>query len=119
MLFHPNTTCVIIKNTGYTVYGEPMRSGRTTEPCAVLNAGKNMKKSSVRADSSASKGNAIEVVADYWLILMPDTVAELDDLIEVHGIQVKINRLIPRYGLDGHHDHTEALCSMWNEVDDD
>ena len=45
--------------------------------------------------------------------------AKIDDLIEIHGIQVKIVDLIPRYALDGSHDHTEALCDMWNEVEND
>lgn len=116
-LFNPNATCVIIKNTGYNVYGEPIRATRITEPCALLNAGVAMKKSSVRADSSASRGNAQEITADHWLILTAQTQAEIDDLIEIHGIQVKINQLIPRYGLNGQHDHTEAYCSMWNEVE--
>ena len=119
MLFNPNTTCVIIKSEGYDFYGEPLRKQRITEPCALLNAKSAMKKSSVRADSSASRGNAQEVTADYWLILLPSTVAKIDDLIEIHGIQVKIVDLIPRYGLDGRHDHTEALCDMWNEVEND
>lgn len=115
MLFNPNTTCTIVKNQGYDFYGEPIRQERVTEACAVLNAKRALKKSSVRADSSASRGNAQEITADYWLILLPDTVAEIDDLIEIHGVQVKIVDLIPRYGLDGRHDHTEALCDMWND----
>lgn len=118
MLFNPNNTCVIIKNGGYNVYGEPMRKERIKEKCALLNAGVLMKKSSVRADSSASRGNAHEKTADYWLILMPDTVAEPDDLVEINGIQVKIIQLVPRFSLYGKHDHTEALCDMWNEVEE-
>lgn len=117
MLFNPNATCVIIKNAGYNVYGEPERTERIQERCAILNAGISMKKSSVRADSSASRGNAFEKIADYWLILEYFTTAEIDDLIEVNNIQVKILQLIPRYGLDGKHDHTEALCQMWNKND--
>lgn len=117
MLFNPNTTCVIVKKSGYNAYGEPLRAERVTEKCALLNAGVSMRKSSVRADSSASRGNAIETTAEYWLILMPDTVAELDDIIEINNIQVKINQLIPRFSLNAQHDHTEAICEMWNEVD--
>lgn len=120
MLFNPNTTCVIIKNEGYNMYGEQTYSKeRITENCAVLDAKRSVKKSSVRADSSASRGNAQEVIADFWLILEQDTVAEIDDLIEVRGVRVKIVDMIPRYGLDGHHDHTEVACQMWNEVEDD
>ena len=118
MLFNPNQTCIIIKNVGYNIYGEPVREERITERCALLNASGSMKKSSVRADSSASRGNALEKTADYWLILTASTKAELDDLIEIHGVRVKINQLIPRYSLAGKHDHTEAYCSMWNEVDE-
>ena len=120
MLFNPNTTCVLIKNTGYNAYGEQTYSKEPiTEPCALLDAKRSMKKSSVRADSSASRGNAQEITADFWLILLPTTEAEIDDLIEIHGTRVKIIDLIPRYGLDGHHDHTEAMCQMWNDVEDD
>lgn len=116
MLFMPNRLCVIIKNTGYNVYGEPERKERITEKCTLINAGRSMKKSSVRADSSASRGNAQEIVADYWLLLTHNTCAEIDDLIEINGMQLKIYSLIPRYDLRGKHDHTEALCTMWNEV---
>lgn len=120
MLFNPNATCVIIKNEGYNAYGEQIFAKEgVTENCAVLNAKRSVKKSSVRADSSASRGNAQEVIADFWLILEQDTVAEIDDLIEIHGTRVKIVDMIPRYGLDGHHDHTEAACQMWNDVEDD
>ena len=66
----------------------------------------------------ANKGNAVEKVADYWLILMPDTCAEINDLIEIHGVQVKIIQMIPRYSLRGELDHKEALCAMWNEVEE-
>lgn len=120
MLFNPNATCSLLKNTGYSAYGEQTYSKEPIiEKCAVLNAKRAMKKSSVRADSSASRGNAQETIADFWLILMPDTEAEIDDLVEIHGVRVKIVDLIPRYGLDGSHDHTEAMCQMWNEVEDD
>ena len=116
MLFNPNTTCVIIKNSGYNDYGEPQYGERVVEKCAVLNAGISTKKSSVRADSSASRGNAWENIADYWFIFMPDTVADIDDLVEFNGHQLKIIKLIPRYSLTAEHDHTEAHCQMWNEV---
>lgn len=118
MLFNPNATCVIVKTVSFNKYGEPERYDRITEKCAVLRAKRNIKKSSVRADSSASRGNAIENIADYWLILMPDTKAEINDLIEIHDVQVKIIELIPRFGLSGKHDHTEAKCTMWNEVEE-
>ena len=117
MLFNPNNTCVIIKNTGYNMYGESQRKERITEPCALLNAETAIKKSSVRADSSASRGNAQEMIADYWLILLPTTCAEEDDLVEINGVQAKIFKLVPRFSLYGEHDHTEALCQMWNEVE--
>lgn len=115
MLFNPNRTCVIIKNVGYNIYGEPERTQRITEKCALLEDGRSIKQSSVRADSSASRGNALETVADYWFILMPDTKAELDDLIEIDGVQVKIVEISPRFSLYGVKDHVEAKCEMWNE----
>ena len=118
MLFSPNAICYIIKTVSFNKYGEPERYDRVEEKCALLEAGITLKKSSVRADSSASRGNAIEKVADYWLILMPDTCAEINDLIEIHGVQVKIVQMTPRYSLRGELDHFEALCARWTEVEE-
>lgn len=114
MLFNPNTTCVIIKVKEYNAYGEPIREERITEPCAVIDASWATKKSSVRADSSASRGNALETIADFWLLMLPTTVAAQDDIIEVYGRRVKVKELRPRFSLYGDQDHTEALCSIWN-----
>lgn len=100
------------------IYGQKHIAQRVTENCAILRSKKNTTKSSVRADSSASRGNAQEITADYWLILEKNTCAELDDLIEFFGLRLKIIGLHPRFSIRGEHDHTEALCKIWNEVDD-
>lgn len=118
MLFVPNQRCVIVKMSNMDVYGEKHVEKRITEQCAILRAKKISSKSSVRADSSASRGNARELTADYWMILMPDTQAEIGDLIEFRGLRLKIMFMHPRFSILGEHDHTEVGCEIWNEVND-
>lgn len=118
-LFVPNQRCIIVKMGAMDIYGQKHVERRITENCAILKAKKNSAKSSVRADSSASRGNAQEITADYWLILEKDTEADIDDLIEFKGLRLKIIGLHVRFSIRGEHDHTEALCKIWNEADDD
>ena len=118
-LFSPNQRCVLVKMGNMDIYGQKHVEKRITENCAILKSKKNSTKSSVRADSSASRGNAQEITADYWLILENSTQADIDDLIEFRGLRLKIIGLHPRFSIRGEHDHTEALCKIWNEKDDD
>lgn len=118
MLFIPNQRCVIVKMGDMDVYGQKHVVSRITEECAILRSKSISTKSSVRADSSASRGNARELTADYWMILMPNTQAEIGDLIEFGGLRLKIVFMHPRYSIRGEHDHTEVGCDIWNEVDD-
>lgn len=118
-LFVPNQRCVIVKMSAMDIYGQKHVERRINENCAILKSKKNSTKSSVRADSSASRGNAQEITADYWLILEKNTQAEIDDLIEFRGLRLKIIGLHPRFSIRGDHDHTEATCKIWNEASDE
>lgn len=117
-LFNPNQRCVIVKMGKMDIYGQRHIDKRISEKCAILQSKKSTTKSSVRADSSASRGNAQEITADYSFVLERTTVAEINDLIEFNSLRLKIVGLHPRFSIRGEHDHTEALCTIWNELDD-
>ncbi|MDR9847021.1 hypothetical protein [Herbaspirillum huttiense] len=70
-------------------------------------------KSSVRADSSASRGNAMENEATSVILLAPKTQARIDDIIEVAGSKLRIMGRQPRYDVTGRLDHIEINATMW------
>ena len=75
-MFRPNLTCIISVSSGETdVYGKPMPAKRVTERCAIVKLDIKNTKTSVRADTSASRGNARELIADSVILLTKNTVA--------------------------------------------
>ena len=61
-MFRPNQNCQIQKSSGKTdVYGMPVPGRKVNERLAVIELNLMAVKSSVRADSSASRGNAQEM----------------------------------------------------------
>lgn len=71
-------------------------------------------KSAVRADTSASRGNARELVSDIDVLLSPKTVARIDDIIEVAGFKFRISRVCMRHNLQGRLDHFQIGGTFWS-----
>lgn len=112
-LFRPNLDCVVVQSSGKDVYGQPKPATRFKERCAVVRLQTTSLKSSVRADSSASRGSAQELVADTLLLLSKNTHARIDDVIEVAGKKLRVIGIHPRYDLLGALDHHEVEAMTW------
>jgi len=109
MLFRPNTTC-LLRRRGATanVYGKYTFSAGVTVPCAVVTYDLATQKSSVRADSSGSRGRALEL-AGIARFLFPTTVqVQRGDLIFKDNVWLEVIEIHPRRGVDGRHDHNEV-----------
>jgi hypothetical protein len=114
-MFRPNKTCYVTVASGRTdVYGQPLAATKVREQCAVVRLLTTNMKSAVRADSSASRGNAKELVSDSLILLAATTVAGIDDLIEVSGAKLRILSKHPRYSVGGTLDHYEITASVWS-----
>ena len=114
-MFRPNQNCTIISASGRTdVYGQPITSTRYSERCAVVKLITKNQKTAIRADSSASRGNARETVADSLILLARNTRAEIDDLISVSGQTLRIMSMHPRFSVTGELDHYEITASHWS-----
>lgn len=83
-----------------------------TERCAILRALHAPRKSSVRADSSASRGASQELICDYFLLMKHDTKAEIDDMLTVDGMRLKVNSKRAQYSVTGQLDHYEIGCMI-------
>lgn len=114
-MFRPNQTCTIVVASGRTdVYGQPLAATRYKERCAVVKLITTNTKSAVRADSSASRGNAKELVTDSLILLEKSTKANQDDLIEIAGMTLRILSKHPRWSVTGELDHYEITASIWS-----
>lgn len=109
-MFNPNNTCVLRKATatldvrGERTYLPPKRG----VPCAVVSLDLLIDKTSVRADSSGSRGRAEEQQGDA-LLLFPTyvTIANLD-IVEVDGVTLEVISVFPRRNVLGQLDHFEV-----------
>lgn len=113
-MFRPNTRCRIQLSAGNDVYGQPLPTTFVNEGCSVGKIFISNEKSSVRADSSASRGNAMELEAVAVILLTPQTRAGIDDIIEIVGRKLRILGVMPRFTVGGVLDHFEAHCGIWS-----
>lgn len=116
-MFKPNLKCRVQISSGKNdVYGQPIPGRYVNERCAVVKLNLSNEKSSVRADSSASRGNAIEEEAVSVILLPATTQANKDDIIEVAGVKLRISARQPRFDVSGRLDHYEINATMWSEA---
>ena len=115
-MFRPNQNCLIQKSSGKTdVYGMPVPGRKVFERLAIIELNLVAVKSSVRADSSASRGNAHEMEAVAKFLLAKNTVAEIDDILLYGGNGFRIVSIFPRHDLQGRLDHHEVTCTYWSQ----
>jgi hypothetical protein len=115
-MFRPNLSCTIQKASGKVdVYGMPEPGVKYVERCAVVRLKLTSEKSSVRADTSASRGNALEIEADVMFLLTKNTVAKINDMILFEGEKYRIASRFPRVDLQGKMDHYEVTCTYWSD----
>lgn len=114
-MFRPNLTCTISVSSGKTdVYGQPTPSTKVKERCAIVKLDVKNLKSSVRADTSATRGNARELTADSVILLAKNTVANIDDILEVSGVTLRVMSKFPRHSVSGALDHYEITATVWS-----
>jgi hypothetical protein len=106
-------TCKLRKVTGMNQYAEETLGPVTTERCAPVRLRHSQAHSSVRADSTASRGAADEDQADSIVLLTPTTKAELGDQLEVADLKLRIVQLHPRFGMAGKLEHWEIRGEFW------
>lgn len=115
-MFRPNKNCVLHKSSGKTdVFGQPLPSAKIPERCFIITLNLKNEKSSVRADTSASRGSARELQADAVLLMTKFSKAQIDDVIEIEGIKIRVVGRFPRHDLNGRLDHYEVAGTYWSE----
>lgn len=107
-----NVPCKVTSRNGSDEYGDPRWGLSFNERCAVIKLINKTKRTTVRADSSGSRGHAQEEVADAMFLVSKNTKIELEDRIEVAGIKLIVEWKQPRFNVMSRLDHYEIGCKI-------
>ncbi len=116
----PRTPCTISRKTeSFDRYGRPEHQTRKRRTkCAIISFYDESEKTSVRADSSASRGRADEHVADVRILLKPNEQIATGDLVEIQlrggdAITMQVNRIFRRPDVEGVIHHIDVEGDLW------
>ena len=108
-MFRPNGTCFIRrKSQTFNVYGEATFGPKETIPFAQVRYDTKVEDTTVRADSSATRGNTKEFQASGRLLVPVTVVPKWGDLFIVHGFVFRAKQVEPRFNVLGVLDHYQV-----------
>ena len=112
-MFRPNLKCKVSKVTGTDLYGKRTYGTPETVPFAIVKLERSSEKTSVRTDSSASRGSAQEILADARFLFPKNVTLQEGDLIEFGDFKLTVVSVWPRYRVTGELDHWQVDCNIW------
>jgi hypothetical protein len=113
-MLRPNLHCTITKaGETYDGYGRPVLGKTVRSLCSVVKLMNSAEKTSVRADSSASRGSAAEITADARLLFSPLTNITVGDKVIVAGFELRVMNVAPRFDVHSRLDHYQVDANVW------
>lgn len=114
-MLNANNTCQIYSRSGGDVYGQSsLASTPVTERCCVIRLERKLEPTTVRADSSGSRGHGDEMTLGSRLLLDARTVARLGDQISVAGVLLRVTGMNPVFdAVSGEMDHYAVTGEAW------
>lgn len=108
-MFIPNRTCLLRKKQyRYDVYGQAKYSDPVVVKFALVRFDLRIADTTVRADSSATRGNVQEFQASGRILIEKKTKPEHGDLVIFDERIFRIREVEPRYNVMGKLDHYEC-----------
>jgi hypothetical protein len=108
-MFTPNLKGTLEKVVGRDIHGRPTLGAAIPCPFGSISLKVSAQETTVRADSSASRGNADEMVTERGRILIPAFIKPSQgDIFTFNGMRYKIASLHDRYSIGGKLDHWEC-----------
>lgn len=112
-MIRPNVSCTITEQKGTDVYGQAKLALPRKTRCNVVTLVVTSEKTSVRADSSGSRGNVDELVSLSKLLFLPRDDMGIGSKIEVSGVSLRVIGRQLRFTVSGKLDHIEVDCEVW------
>lgn len=107
-MFSPNSVGQISKANSFDKWGKPLVSAGVDCPYSQVMLKNTAAKTSVRADSSASRGQADEVTASARVLIVKFITPAIGDEFLAEGTRYRITSVFPRKTVFGQLDHWEC-----------
>lgn len=107
-MFRPNQKALLSKIIGRDLHAREIYSDKVSIEIAVVKLEMSAAKTTVRADSSASRGSAEETVVDGKIIVSPSLNIHRGDRVEIHSNSYSVAVIHPRFDVWGRLDHQEV-----------
>lgn len=113
-MFRPNVNCTITPASGQTdVFGQTAMGKPYKARCGIVRLEVGAEKTAVRTDASASGSFAFEITGISRLLFEPKYELNTGDKVTVHGFDLEVISLHPRYNVQGKWDHTQVDLKKW------
>jgi hypothetical protein len=112
-LLYRNECWLSSANGTYDKYGNERIGPERKATCAIVKFAVRSEKSTVRADSSGSRGAAQETIVDAVLLFKPFFKIDLDDCVRIGTTRMRVVSVTPRYLITGGVDHNQVECVVW------
>lgn len=112
-MLNPTVRCSLCQTTGYDESGKETLSRKVFTYCQPVHYRIEEKPSSVRADSSASRGRAAQETATVRLLFLPKDKLAIDmfvQLVERPDERFRVVEVYPRFDVFGQLDHYQVDC---------
>lgn len=111
-MFLPNTYGMLSRKNGTNIFAEQIFGSPVKTPCAVVHLQETQVKSPIRADSSASRGNAEELTEMAKILFPRNIVLHVGDKFTILGFSLEVAKIEPRNDVLGKLDHYEVDLSQ-------
>lgn len=112
-MIKPNVSCVIVKKGGTDTFGRAIEGARKKAKCNVVKFIVSSVKSTVRADSSASRGRAQEEINEIVLLFPATSDIKHGDIVEILNERLVVQGIHTRFDVTGKLDHYEVALTVW------
>lgn len=113
-MFRGNVSLKIEKMGGHDLFGKPSVSSTIINTrCSIVKLANERLRTSVRTDTSATGGNAHEIVADARLLVNLSADIGEGDKLTVAGVTLRVDQIFVRNDVNGRGHHHQVDCSIW------
>jgi len=113
LMFKGNIDLKIERLSGFDAFGQPSVSGSTNARCSIVRLYSESLRTSVRTDTSATGGNAHEMIADARLLIDIKTDISEGDRLTVQGQTLRVMQIFARNDVHGRPHHHQVDCVKW------
>lgn len=115
-MFRSNTTASLLRKAGRNIHGRESYSAPVSLPCSVVSLAERVVQTSVRADSSGSRGAAEEEVLQAVILIPPTFQVSKGDVIKILGRTIEIEGIEPRNDVFGRLHHQEVRGNIKGDM---